>query len=324
MTPSSPQVVRLAALPRIILLAAATTGAVELILHRVVAPVLAHIPSENVDRAITDAARLAGDRAFHATALLVVLGLIAYLATASWRREMTPPLVALAAAGTLVLSLSSAGTALAHITLIAALVGLAAAALARGPRLLALPVAVAAAAMVAARVPLLLDSLALSWGNTTAATAAEAAFVFVPPLLAAGLLARTSPPRAAWLAAGGTSLAASAALASSPSYTAILSAWSTGITLSLPVPLYIVAAGCAAFVLVSWLVEPSSRHLAAGLVLLAVAGVHPAVVHHNVTAVLALLLLATPAVGDGALRVERPRASRTTAAQMRPAAIGSE
>ncbi len=324
MTPSSAQATRLPALPRTILLAAAATGAAELILHRVVAPVLAHIPSDGAGRAITDAARLGGDRAFHATALLVVVGLLAYLATASWRRDITPSLVALAAASTLVLLLSNAPPALAHVALIAAVVGLAAAALARGPRLLALPVAVAAAAMVAARVPLLLDSLALPSGDATTATVAEAAFVLVPPLLAASLLARTSPPRVAWVAAGGTSLVAAAALASSPSYTAILSAWSTGVTLSLPVPLYIVAAGCAAFVLVSWLAEPSSRHLAAGLVLLAVAGVHPAVVHHNVTAVLALLLLATPAADGGALRVGQPQASRTAAAHMRPAAIGSE
>ena len=253
-----------------------------------------------------------------------MLGLIAYLATAPWRREMTPALVALAAGGALVLSLSSAAAAPAHVALIAAVAGLAAATLARGPTLLALPMAAAAAAMVPARVPLLLDALALPSGDVAAATAAEAAFVLVPPLLAAGLLVRTSPPRAAWLAAGGMSLVASAALASSPSYTAILSAWSTGVTLSLPVPLYIAAAGCAAFVLVSWLAEPSSRHLAAGLVLLAVAGVHPAVVHHNITAVLTLLLLATPAANGGALRVEQPQASRTSAAHVRPAAIGSE
>ena len=77
-------------------------------------------------------------------------------------------------------------------------------------------------------------------------------------------------------------------------------------TLSLPAPLYIIAGAAAAFTLVSWSDDPSTRHLAIGFVLLVVAGVHVSVLHHNLTALAALALLAEqPAMVQRRVRIIR-------------------
>jgi hypothetical protein len=52
---------------------------------------------------------------------------------------------------------------------------------------------------------------------------------------------------------------------------------------------------------VSWLSDRTTRHLAAGLVLLLVAGVEPTLVHHSVTALLALVTLGAKSPTRGEL-----------------------
>ena len=57
---------------------------------------------------------------------------------------------------------------------------------------------------------------------------------------------------------------------------------------------YVGAGAAVGLLLAKWLTNRSTRHLAAGLALLAVAGIEPTLVHHNVTALVALLALAAP------------------------------
>ena len=71
-----------------------------------------------------------------------------------------------------------------------------------------------------------------------------------------------------------------------------------GFTLSLPPVLYLAGFGAMTFAAVSWAERPDTRHLAAGLALLLVAGLQPQALHHGITAILGLVLLATPTSGS--------------------------
>ncbi len=294
-------VIRVSSLARTIFVAATILGLVEVALYRVAGPVLSHLPSGTVDGGIVRAVVAAGEHAFRGTAALVAAGAVAYLATTRWHGRVAPFLVATCLAATAVATVidASAARVAAHLTLVVAVAGLAGAALAERRRIYALGVLAAALSLLAGRLPLLLDGLAsgreADVGLTVSAlTLAEAAFVAAPALLAVELVRRRRPPALAWATAAAVSLVTAAALVSSPSYTAITATWATGVTLSLPVPLYIMSAGAAALVVATWLTRPRAPLLVAGFVLFVVAGTQPAVVHHNLTAVLALMLLATP------------------------------
>lgn len=290
-------------------------GLAEVALFRVLGPIAAHVPSIAGSGPLVRAVEAAGEQAFLATAFIVVAATVFYLASAHWRREVAPALVTACLVTTLIASTVDAPAArvAAHATLAIAVTAVAAAAVAR-PGVYRAGAVVAAAALVAGRLPLFLDSLASLWPRgggqlpvAAVASVAEAAFVLVPVALAVELLRRRSPPTRAWLAALAASMLVAVALAFSPSYSAIVSTWATGVTLSLPVPVYIVSASAAALVLTTWLTEPQWRLAAAGLVLLLVAGTQPAVMHHNLTAVLGLVLLASPAAVSAATHGEQRR-----------------
>ena len=76
--------------------------------------------------------------------------------------------------------------------------------------------------------------------------------------------------------------------------TPLVALWASGATLWMPSLVYIGAGAAVGLLLANWLPNRSTRHLAAGLALLAVAGIEPTLVHHNVTALVALLALAAP------------------------------
>ena len=76
--------------------------------------------------------------------------------------------------------------------------------------------------------------------------------------------------------------------------TPLVALWASGATLWMPSLVYIGAGAALGLLLINWLPNRSMRHLAAGLALLAVAGIEPTLVHHNVTALVALLALAAP------------------------------
>lgn len=301
-----------------VLAAAATFGFAELALNRLVSPVLAHIPTAHGARRIVETIDAGGELAFHATASLVVLGGTVFVATA-FRRS---PLFAAMLAASIALTLLAGFAGGAAILLLAqsaaavAIVAVIARSLASGASPHRLAVVAAAVALLAGRMPYLLDAAADAAGGSGSAattgawiTLAELAFVATPMLFAAGVIlsSRGTVSRpASWIVAGGAALIGTAIVAVEPDYSAILSAWAVGVTLSLPAPLYIIAGAAAAFTLVSWSDDPSTRQLAIGFVLLMVAGVHVSVLHHNLTALAALALLAEqPAMVQRRVRILR-------------------
>ncbi len=117
----------------------------------------------------------------------------------------------------------------------------------------------------------------------------EAALVMALLLLA--LAVSTSSHRGLTSSLGLAAGAGLAAVSLVSDFTPFVALWATGAILWLPSLAYIAAAGAAGYVLASWLSEPATRHRAAGLILLAVAGIEPTLVHHNATALLALVAL---------------------------------
>jgi hypothetical protein len=90
-----------------------------------------------------------------------------------------------------------------------------------------------------------------------------------------------------------------------PSTFAIVSLWAAGITVSLPPVAYLAAFTAAAFAVLTWVRQPTTRPMAIGLVLLLVAGLQPQALHHGVTALIGLVLLSgAPIAGAGTVRSE--------------------
>lgn len=308
--------------------ATALLGIAELAVSRTLAPTLAHLPQQVLDPRVGELAQLLGSRAFAGVAVLIVLAALAYLATATWRARPIPLLTALCVIAAAVATMIDAPAAavLASATMMAAAAGIAAATVASARRAIALPVLAAAVSLTAARLPLLIGDLSpgggLDAGRVAGAySVAEASFIAVPILLALAI-ARGRVPGAAIVAALTVALLATLTMVGSPAYAAILSTWAVGVTLSLPLPFYIAAAGASAFVLARSAVDQRIRGLGVGLVLFAVAGAHPSLIHHNITAALALVLLSSPELmtaqtGNSAeIEVAGPRNTTEAATQL--------
>lgn len=280
------------------LAAAAALGVAEIALHRTLAPLLSHLPQQTLSPRIVEAVQFAGERAFHGTLVLVVAGALLYVAATGLRR-MLPVLVVAVVLGAGIAGVApSAYRVLAQMTLAVAVAAIVGASLAGGTWRLSLPVAAAGVSIIASRVPLIADQVApgvIATGRLTVGslTLAEASFVAVPVLIALALTRPPLPSQLTWVATAAGATAATAALVFSPFYSAILSTWATGVTLALPVPLYVVGAGAAGFVLAAALSDRRYRMFGTGLLLLAVAGAQPTLVHHNITAILALVALTT-------------------------------
>jgi len=319
--PEDPSVATSMALTGSIALVAAGFGAAELLLHRVATPILAHVPHEGPSTPAVSVA-WAGERALGGTAILV--GLLVLMLAAGARRHDRGLVAALL--------LGIAGTALALIEggRVASLAGHlavgAAVVLVAGPAAFRLGggratvLAFAASAMLAgqwffasAELEGLTSASSSIGGGMLTPSLAEAALVLTPIAAACAELADRSPSRVQWLVAVLAAVSTSALLARSPGYTAIVSLWATGVTLALPAVLYVASVSSAALVLSMWLVRAATRPLAAGLVLLAVAGVAPGAVHHNLTAVAAVALLAWPTVATAARPVAAASGISTTA-----------
>lgn len=289
---------------RVLALAAALLGSVELGVHRVVVPVLAHIPGEVPGPRFVDALAWSGERAFAGTALLVVCGVV--VAGGAALREHRPLAVLIIASAAFTLAdaaTRSAGIAFAgHVLTVAAFAAIVATAVRHSPpaaRPVLAGLGLTAFGLAAAQWPLLADSWSALLGARSgvgtafaAWTVAEIALVAAPVAFATALLLVTTPSRLEWGAATVAALGAGAFLGAEPGYAGLVSIWATGSTLALPAFAYVLSATCVGLLLTHGLRRTPTRHLAAGLVLLAVAGVQPAVAHHNLTALFALLLLA--------------------------------
>ncbi|MEZ4552278.1 MAG: hypothetical protein R3B59_00040 [Dehalococcoidia bacterium] len=304
---------------RSLVLAAGVAAAAELVLFRVAVPVLSHIPGAGLANVGPMLAAVA-ERSFRATAILVLAS--AALLTRRLARSEPAVAVALVAAfgGVTVETLASGGWAslVARAALVSAIGMVIAAAWTRLPPLFSAAHAAAALAVLGGQWPLLVKDAAAvagsaaNTGTMVSASVGELAFVFAPVMFAVALVRGHSPTRAAWIGGAVTGLLVASLLARRPDYTAIISSWAVGVTLSLPPFIYIVSAACAGLVAIEWLHAPATRPLAAGLALFAAAALQPGVVHHNLTAVLALVLLATPPVAEAT-----PLASRTPSGRER-------
>jgi hypothetical protein len=287
----------------LVAVAAAAVGAVEVLVARLALPVLWHVPSGEVGRVLGSPLAGTGDLATQSTAILVGAGATALAIRAfSMRQWMNGSALVFAVVGTavltagppLLLSVAMRGA------LILAAVAIAGLALRRRNPLLVAPAVTAAAVAVVAQWLFATDDLQRilpagpALDMVTAHAISELLLVATFIAAAVAVSARGNVPQTAWIAAVAASALAAAILARDPANAAILSRWAFGATLSLPTVLYIAAAAGGTLALVTWLVDPASRHLAAGLVLVAVAGAQPAYVHHNLTLLFAAALLAMP------------------------------
>jgi len=97
--------------------------------------------------------------------------------------------------------------------------------------------------------------------------------------------------RPALLVGAAVALAVGAAWVRAPSTIAILSLWGAGVTMSFPLPVYVVAAGAAVAAAVTFAAQPGAKHLAFAMALLLVAGVQPTVTQYNLAAILWMTIL---------------------------------
>ncbi len=117
-----------------------------------------------------------------------------------------------------------------------------------------------------------------------------------PLLLALAAAGRDVIPVRGWGGALAGGVVAAGAIVFGDSFAAVGATWAIGATLALPPMLYIAGAAGFGLVVATWVTRDAARPLVAALVLLAVAGIQPAVIHHSLTALLALAVLACPSV----------------------------
>jgi hypothetical protein len=300
-----------------LVIAAAIIGSAELFIRRALNPLVAYVPplGSAVGARAASLLDASGEGAASATVLLVFAATASWIAARASRDRVAGGALALAVVAVVALTVvgDSASGGAARLLLIVAVAVLAGGAAARLSPLHAVAVAVAALGVAAAQMPLIADSLSSSGTPAVWTELAEGSRLAALALLALLMARRGSAPSFAFVVAALGAVGAAAVLAREPSSAAILSMWAVGATLSLPVALYIAAGGCSAFVLAASLPEPGARHLAVGVLLLTVAGIQPSFVHHNLTAVLALAVLAEPVLTARASTRGAPAASRLDA-----------
>ncbi len=286
---------------------AAVLGTADLMFNRIIGPIVSHVPGLPFGARAAEAMTLGGESLLRTTAVLVVLVALA-LASALWRHHRLLAVLLIAVSGLELVHAALPATRLdvfSYGLSFAVLVAAVAHAAGVVPRPHGIALGLFALGFVAGVWPHALAAAA-SWGPALGRpvspgalrAGAELAFVASVVFFGAAALRREHHSwRTIWLAAA-AGLMTAGALLSQPDHAAIAALWATGVTLALPPVLYIAAAACLTVALVEWTRASSTRHLAAGLALLVVAGVAPVVMHHNLTAVLGVTLLAIPPQPD--------------------------
>lgn len=269
--------------------AAAVGGVVEVLLERIAGPILTHIAGPSAATAVAMVSRV-GTIAVAATAVLVLLAGLAWAGAAWARSRILAAAIVTAVVTALVAGLSGEASVimLLHVSVTVAVIG--ALLMTRRPGFYGGAIAAVAVAIVAGQWSL------GGWSGQPAVAArviGETALVVALILFAAGIARPLRRRSLVGLTAG--ALIAAAALVSDR--TPLVALWATGATLWMPSIVYIGAGAAAGLLVATWLPDRSTRHLAAGLALLAVAGIEPALLHHNVTALVALLALSVTPEG---------------------------
>ncbi len=270
-----------------ITIAAAVGGVVEVLLERVAGPILSHAAGPSLAPVAAMASNL-GTLVVSVTAVLVLLAAVAWAGVA-WDSHRIVGAAILAAVVTALAAGVFGGSRtliLLHLSVAVAVIGTVL--VLQLPGIYRIAVAAVAVAIVAGQ-----WSLASPGGEFTvpARVIAEAALVIALFLFAASATG-SCPRRRAVVGLTVGAVVAAAALLSDR--TPLVALWASGATLWMPSLVYIGAGAAVGLLLAKWLPNRSTRHLAAGLALLAVAGIEPTLVHHNVTALVALLALAAP------------------------------
>ncbi len=267
-------------LARILLLATASFGAVEVLIQRVGVPAMSGAAAP---AGVGTAASAVGETAAAATVVLVLAAALGALAVTGWPLRAALVLAGVALATSQLVE--SAGLEwLTRAGFAGAL--LVAAYSAQGPTL-------ARMGVLALGLGAFAGQAALTWSEMgPALRGAGEALLAVALILLGSSEAARRPTARAWIGAAIGGLLVASALIAQPGYTALAALWAWGAPLSLPPFAYMLAGAAAGLLLAAWLDDPARRHLAAALVLLAVAGLTPALVHHNLTAVLAVAVLA--------------------------------
>jgi hypothetical protein len=265
--------------------AAAIGGVTEVLLERVTGPMLTHAAGPSLAPVAAMASSL-GTLVVAVTAALVLLAAMAWAGVA-WKRHRIVGAAILAAVVTALAAgvFGGSGTlTLLHLSVAVAAIGTVL--VVRLAGIYGVAVAAVAVAIVAGQ-----WSLGIPGGQYTVAARviAETALVVALFLFAASVAGWS---RRSVIGLGTGAIVAAAALVSDR--TPLIALWASGATLWMPSLVYIGAGAAVGLLLANWLPNRSTRHLAAGLALLAVAGIEPTLVHHNVTALVALLALAAP------------------------------
>ncbi len=279
-------------LSRPLLMAAVVVGTAELLFHRIAGPAAAGI---GVAPAWGRTIEAVGAAATAGSALLVVgLAVVLVLAAASPYRLA----VSLALAAVLAdrwVGIGSAGWA--GFVLLVLAIGVVAAV--AGPETgRRWGVASIGLAVAAAQVALVWTAAGPAWRAL-----AEAALLGGVMVLAI-VAARRRLGAARWVGAAAGAAVAALAFALQPGYTSLMSFWAWGASLWLPPVVYVAGAAAAGLAATVWLGDRTTRHHAAGLLLLVVAGLPPTLAHHDLTTVLGLVALAAirwPPAAEGSV-----------------------
>ena len=286
------------------LMALSLAGIVDLLFERVVYRIGIHVPKDGSVMSAYQGATAVGDGAFRYVMVLAAFAAVAaalHLVSSRHmdRRVMGAALLALVVVAPMPIRWDDARLGLAvnaqYGGSLALLMGVAAGSARAWPfRLAALS---AGAALLAGQYPLIaaragdLTQSALP-GVAASLTIAEAAVVTAPIMLFIGAHPwRHGTGRPALLIGAAAALAVGAAWLRAPSAVAILSLWGTGITMSFPAAVYVLALGAAVAATVAFVMEPGTRHLAVAMVLLLIAGVQPTVTQYNLAALLGMAIL---------------------------------
>jgi hypothetical protein len=267
--------------------AAAVAALVEVLVDRIAAPALAGALGSSAS-AVTARVAWVGTLAVSVTAVLVLLAVVAWAAHA-WDRHRVFSLSAMTAVVATVAAGLVSGRAVVFVVYISVSVA-AVASLAIGTRRESLPYlgALWAVAFVVVAGQWLLSGLGNSStlaGRVVVEGALVLAVVFLA--LAVSLSARGSLAPLLGLGTG----AGLALVSLASDYTPFVALSATGAMLWLPSLVYVGAAAAVGYVLASWVSGRTARHIPLALVLLLAAGVEATLVHHSVTALLALVTL---------------------------------
>jgi hypothetical protein len=266
--------------------AAAIGGVAEVLLERVAGPILTHAAGPSLAPVAAMASRL-GTLVVAVTAVLVLLAAVAWAGVAWERHRIVGAAILTAAVTALAAGVFGGSGTLTLLHLSVAIAATGTVLVVRLPGIYGIAIAAVAVAIVAGQ-----WSLGYPGNQYTVAARVIAETALVVALLFFAASVAGWSRRRSVIGLGAGAIFAAAALVSDR--TPLVALWASGATLWMPSLVYIGAGAAVGLLLANWLPHRSTRHLAAGLALLAVAGIEPTLVHHNVTALVAVLALAAP------------------------------